>query len=102
VLTQAEQLAAIGQATGRELRWQELPRQAALQELAAAWGDPAFAETALDAWEWFVDHPETVTTAVQDITGAPAHSFADWAAANAAAFRRAHGDHRPSTTESSR
>jgi len=87
VLTQAEQLAAIGQAIGRELRWEELPRQAALQELAATWGDPAFAQTALDAWEWFVDHPETVTTVVQDITGAPAHSFADWAAANAAAFR---------------
>jgi uncharacterized protein YbjT (DUF2867 family) len=87
VLTQAEQLAVIGQAVGRELRWQELSRQAALQELTAAWGDPAFAQTALDAWEWFVDHPETVTSVVQDITGAPAHNFADWAAANAAAFR---------------
>ncbi len=87
VLTQADQLTAIGQAIGRELRWQELPRQAALQELAAAWGDPAFAQTALDAWEWFVDHPEPVTSVVQDLTGAPAHSFADWAAANAAAFR---------------
>lgn len=87
VLTQAEQLAAIGQAIGRELRWRELPRPAAVQELTAAWGDPAFARTALDAWEWFADHPETVTTTVQDITGAPAHSFADWAAANAAAFR---------------
>jgi uncharacterized protein YbjT (DUF2867 family) len=87
VLTQAEQLTVIGQAIGRELRWQELPRQAALQELAAAWGDPAFAQTALDAWEWFVDHPETVTSVVQDLTGAPAHNFADWAAANAAAFR---------------
>jgi uncharacterized protein YbjT (DUF2867 family) len=87
VLTQAEQLAAIGQAIGRELRWQELPRQAAAQELTAAWGDPAFARTALDAWEWFVDHPERVTTTVQDITGAAAHSFADWAGANAAAFR---------------
>src|SRR5215467_8006045 len=86
VLTQAEQLAAIGQAIGRELRWEELPRQAALQALAAAWGDRAFAETALDAWEWFVDHPETVTSTVQDVTGAPAHSFADWAAANATAF----------------
>jgi len=86
VLTQAEQLTVIGQAIGRELRWEELPRQAALQELAAAWGDPAFAQTALDAWEWFVDHPETVTSVVQDITGAPAHNFADWAAANAAAF----------------
>src|SRR5258708_5129107 len=87
VLTQVEQLAAIGHAIGRELRWQELPRQAALAALAAAWGDPAFAEMALDAWEWFVDHPETVTSAVQDLTGAPARSFADWAAANAAAFR---------------
>jgi uncharacterized protein YbjT (DUF2867 family) len=87
VLTQTEQLAAIGQAIGRELRWEELPRQAALAALAAAWGDPAFAETALDAWEWFVDHPETVTSAVQDLTGFAARSFADWAAANAAAFR---------------
>lgn len=40
VLTQAEQLAAIGQAIGRELRWRELPRPAAVQELTAAWGDP--------------------------------------------------------------
>jgi uncharacterized protein YbjT (DUF2867 family) len=87
VLTQAEQLAAIGQAIGRELRWEELPRQAALEALVAAWGDGAFAETALNAWEWFVDHPETVTSTVQDVTGAPARSFAGWAAANAAAFR---------------
>jgi uncharacterized protein YbjT (DUF2867 family) len=87
VLTQAEQLAAIGQALGRELRWQELPRQAALEALTAAWGDRAFAETALTAWEWFVDHPEKVTSAVQDITGARARSFADWAATNATAFR---------------
>jgi uncharacterized protein YbjT (DUF2867 family) len=87
VLTQAEQLAAIGQAIGRELRWEELPRQAALEALAAAWGDPAFAASALDTWERFVDHPETVTSTVQDITGVPARSFDDWAAANAAAFR---------------
>jgi hypothetical protein len=87
VLTQAEQLAAIGRAVGRELHWEELPRQAALEALTAAWGDPAFAEMALDAWHWFVDNPETVTSAVQDLTGVPARSFADWAVANAAAFR---------------
>jgi uncharacterized protein YbjT (DUF2867 family) len=86
VLTQAEQLAAIGQAIGRNLSWEDMPRQAAQEALAAAWGDKAFAETALDAWEWFIDHPETVTSAVQDITGSPARSFADWASANAAAF----------------
>jgi uncharacterized protein YbjT (DUF2867 family) len=86
VLTQAEQLAAIGQAIGRNLSWEDMPRQAAQEALAAAWGDEAFAETALDAWEWFIDHPETVTSAVQDITGSPARSFAGWASANAAAF----------------
>ena len=87
VLTQAEQLAAIGCALGRDLTWEELPRPAAQQALAAAWGDPGFAASALDTWERFVTHPETVTSTVRDVTGAPARSFADWAAANAGAFR---------------
>ncbi|HEV2254509.1 MAG TPA: NAD(P)H-binding protein [Streptosporangiaceae bacterium] len=87
VLTQAEQLAAIGRALGRDLTWEELPRAEAQQALAAAWGDPGFAASALDTWERFVTHPEVVTSAVRDLTGAPAHSFADWAAANADAFR---------------
>jgi uncharacterized protein YbjT (DUF2867 family) len=86
VLTQAEQLAAIGEAIGRDLAWEELPKQAAVEALAAAWGDRGFAEDAVNAWEWFVDHPEIVTSTVSDITGAPARRFADWAAANAAAF----------------
>lgn len=87
LLTQAEQLAAIGHALGRDLIWEELPRPAAQQALAAAWGDPGFAASALDTWERFVTHPEIVTSTVREITGAPAHSFADWAAANADAFR---------------
>ena len=32
-------------------------------------------------------HPEIATSTVREITGAPAHTFADWAAANADAFR---------------
>jgi uncharacterized protein YbjT (DUF2867 family) len=87
VLTQVEQLAAIGQALGRDLTWEELPKAEAQQALAAAWGDPGFAASALDTWERFVTHPETVTSSVRDVTGAPARSFADWAAANADAFR---------------
>jgi uncharacterized protein YbjT (DUF2867 family) len=87
VLTQVEQLAAIGQALGRDLTWEELPKAEAQHALAAAWGDPGFAASALDAWERFVTHPETVTSTVRDVTGAPARSFADWAAANAGAFR---------------
>ena len=86
VLTQAEQLAAIGRALGRDLTWEELPRAQAQQALTAAWGDPGFAASALDTWERFVTHPEVVTSTVRDLTGAPAHSFADWAVANADAF----------------
>ncbi|MGH3205058.1 MAG: SDR family oxidoreductase [Streptosporangiaceae bacterium] len=86
-LTQAEQLAAIGKALGRDLTWQELPRPEAMRALAAAWGDPGFAASALDTWERFVTHPEIVTSTVRDLTGTPAHTFADWAAANAGAFR---------------
>jgi uncharacterized protein YbjT (DUF2867 family) len=87
VLTQVEQLASIGQALGRDLTWEELPKAEAQDALAAAWGDPGFAASALDTWERFVTHPETVTNTVRDVTGAPARSFADWAAANAGAFR---------------
>jgi uncharacterized protein YbjT (DUF2867 family) len=87
VLTQVEQLAAIGQALDRDLTWEELPKAEAQHALAAAWGDPGFAASALDTWERFVTHPEAVTSTVRDVTGAPARSFADWAAANAGAFR---------------
>jgi uncharacterized protein YbjT (DUF2867 family) len=87
VLTQEAQLAAIGRALGRDLRWAELSRAEALPVLTAAWGDAGFAAGALDTWARFVDHPETVTATVEKLTGAPAHPFADWAAHNAAAFR---------------
>jgi uncharacterized protein YbjT (DUF2867 family) len=87
VLTQAEQVATIGKAIGRDLAWEEMPRPEAQRALTAAWGDAEFAASALDTWERFVTHPEAVTSTVRDVTGAPAHSFADWAAANADAFR---------------
>jgi uncharacterized protein YbjT (DUF2867 family) len=87
VLTQAEQVAAIGHALGRDLTWEELPRPEAQQALTAAWGDAGFAASALDTWEGFVTHPEIVTSTVREVTGVPARTFADWAAANADAFR---------------
>ena len=87
VLTQAGQLAAIGRALGRNLTREDLPRRAAQQVLAAAWGDPGSAASALDTRERFVTCPEIVTSTVRDVTGVPARSFADWAAANADAFR---------------
>jgi uncharacterized protein YbjT (DUF2867 family) len=86
VLTQEQQLAAIGTAIGRRLAWEELEPEDAVEALTAAWGDRAFAESAIRNWAGFADHPEAVTDTVEKVTGIRARSFADWAAANAGQF----------------
>jgi uncharacterized protein YbjT (DUF2867 family) len=80
-ISQAQQVSAIGEAIGRKLRWEELSREDIEDQLA---GVPA---TALDTWASFVDNPEIVTTTVQELTGRPAHSFAEWAREHADSFR---------------
>jgi hypothetical protein len=50
-------------------------------------GDAAFADSALNTWAEFVRKPEILTTTVQELTGAPARSFRDWAADHAGDFR---------------
>ncbi|OKI42206.1 SDR family oxidoreductase [Micromonospora sp. CB01531] len=86
-LTQEDQVRAIGRAVGRELRWSEMPVGEARQMLAAAFGDPAFADAALAGWAAFVARPEQVTDTVRQLTGHPARTYAEWAADHAAAFR---------------
>jgi uncharacterized protein YbjT (DUF2867 family) len=81
-ITQVDQVAAIGEAIGRPLRWEELPREAAERELAGRVPD-----TALDTWSGFVDTPETVTSVVAELTGHPARPFAQWAREHADDFR---------------
>lgn len=80
-ITQERQVSAIGDAIGRDLRWEELSREDIKEQLA---GVPA---TALDTWASFVDNPETVTSTVQQLTGVPARSFAEWAHEHADSFR---------------
>ncbi len=84
-----EQVRAIGAAIGRTLRWEELAREKAREQLITAWGDAAFADHALDAWAEFVTKPEPVTQTVEQITGTPARSFREWARDHAGDFDRA-------------
>ena len=79
--TQAQQVSAIGDAIGRDLRWEELSGEDIKDQIA---GVPT---TALDTWASFVDDPEIVTSTVQELTGRPAHSFAEWAREHADSFR---------------
>jgi len=86
-LTQVEQVHTIGEAIGRPLRWEEISPEAARQQLLTAWGDLSFVDGALDAWARFVTEPELVAPTVEDVTGAPARTFREWATDHAGDFR---------------
>lgn len=86
-LTQAEQVRQIGAAIGRDLRWEELA-EPAVRELMAAQGiAPEFIDGALEHWSSIVTDPEPVTNLVEQVTGRPARTFAEWAKDRADAFR---------------
>jgi len=87
VITQAEQVAIIGEAIGRAVRWEELAPAAARQQLLTAWGDAAFADSAMASWAALVSQPEPVTRTVEHLTGVPARAFRQWAGDHAADFR---------------
>lgn len=87
VLTQIEQVTVIGEAIGRPLHWQELPREAALRAMTAQGMPPSVAGDILDAHAAMEATPESVTTTVEDVTGAPATPFRQWAADHAGDFR---------------
>jgi uncharacterized protein YbjT (DUF2867 family) len=86
-ITQADQIAEIGTAIGRELRYEDMPQDEAVAELVARFGNADFARSALDVWAGFVTEPEVVTTAIAEVTGEPARPFRDWAAEHADDFR---------------
>lgn len=87
-LTQTEQVRTIGEAIGCPLRFEEIPSEQARPGLVAALGDEAFADGAIATWATFVDQPERVTSAVQEITGTPARTLLDWAVDHADDFRK--------------
>jgi uncharacterized protein YbjT (DUF2867 family) len=86
-ITQADQIAEIGTAIGRELRYEDMPHDEASVELVAMSGNADFARSALDTWAGLVTEPEVVTTTVAEITGEPARPFRDWAVEHADDFR---------------
>lgn len=86
-LTQVEQVQALGEGIGRQLRFEEISRDTARAQLVETFGDASFADTALDAWAAMVDEPEVVTSTVPEITGSPARSLGRWARDHAEDFR---------------
>ncbi|MGR6923591.1 SDR family oxidoreductase [[Actinomadura] parvosata] len=89
VLTQAEQVRILGRALGRPLRWQELTREEERRRLLADDGFPdAFVDELLDGYARMLDGPPpALTSTVEEVTGRPPRTFAQWAADHAADFR---------------
>jgi uncharacterized protein YbjT (DUF2867 family) len=85
-LSHARQVAVIGEVLGRRLAFHELSPDEVRRETAVSWPPPVV-DMLLAAWGAAVGHPAYVTTAVADLTGAPARSFHDWVAAHADSFR---------------
>jgi uncharacterized protein YbjT (DUF2867 family) len=85
-LSQFEQISTIGEAIGRSLRIEEMSPEDARDELLSVM--PAvIVKTLLDAWAAAIGQPAFVTSTVEEITGAPARTFRDWAIDHAAEFR---------------
>jgi len=84
-LTRAQMLATIGAAIGRELAYTEIsPEQFATQ--MSQYMPPEVITMLLDYWSDTVDEPDTVLTTVEDVTGRPARTLAQWASDHAADF----------------
>ncbi|MFH9727018.1 NAD(P)H-binding protein [Streptomyces sp. NPDC017254] len=85
-LTFVEQLAILAEATGRPAphtvvtpeRW---------KESVAGFIPEAFADALLSYWASHDGRPSPLTRTVEELTGHPARTFAEWAADHAAAFR---------------
>lgn len=86
-LSQAQQVAIIGDVTGQEIRFEELSPDEFRRETANTWPTPVV-DMLLDAWGASVGHPAFVTSNVAEIVGAPARTFRQWVTDHADAFRR--------------
>jgi uncharacterized protein YbjT (DUF2867 family) len=85
-LTQIEQVRLIGEAIGRELRFEELPADAFRKAAAGHIPAPAV-DDLLRYYAHYVGRTAEMSQDVHKITGRPATPFADWAVEHAADFR---------------
>jgi uncharacterized protein YbjT (DUF2867 family) len=87
VLTPPEMVRLIGEAIGRDLRFVELT----VEQARLRWQEAGFPGEVIEFFLWAHGNTPpigyTVTTTVEEVTGRPARTFAQWAAEHADAFR---------------
>ncbi|WP_236573109.1 NAD(P)H-binding protein [Streptomyces sp. GS7] len=86
ILSRAEQVWAIGEAIGRPLRFDGIPAHAARRQMLADGRPPALVEALLASAETRTA-ANLISSAVEEVTGAPARTFRQWASDHAVDFR---------------
>ncbi|MEU3601575.1 NAD(P)H-binding protein [Streptomyces sp. NPDC006798] len=87
LITQERQVALIGEAIGRSLRFEEIALDEAVEQMKAAGYPAELVDAVLPAQAQLLDEPEPVNGEVERITGTPARSFREWAVDHAEDFR---------------
>ena len=87
-LTQRDQVHTIGEAIGRQLRFEEISPEDARQRMLALM-PPSIVDVLLETWARMTTEPALLTRTVAEITGAPARTFREWALDHGADFRLA-------------
>lgn len=87
-LTQRQQVQIIGDSIGRPLRFEELSRESAREQMLSMMFPSPVADMLLNAYAAAVGRPALVTSTVLEVTGAAARSFHDWATDHAGDFAR--------------
>jgi uncharacterized protein YbjT (DUF2867 family) len=87
LLSQRDKVRLIGEAIGRDVRWEELSAEQAKAAMLAQGLPPDVPDRLLGYWSTIGQRQEPATTSVEQILGHPALTFAQWATEHAAAFR---------------
>jgi uncharacterized protein YbjT (DUF2867 family) len=84
-ISRAEMVRQIGLALGREIPYVELTHEEAVTGLTPSMGE--YARWYVEGMALLAQHPQRPVPTVAQVAGRPATTFADWAVANADAFR---------------
>jgi uncharacterized protein YbjT (DUF2867 family) len=85
-LSRAEQLATIGRAIGRSIRYQEVPPEVALEQMTSTGLPREHAQGALKVVAATIGCQPDITPDVERVTGRPALTFTQWVADHVADF----------------
>ncbi len=87
LVTQERQVALIGEAIGRPVRFEEITLAEAGEQMRAAGYPPELVEAVLPVQAKMLANPEPVNGEVERVTGTPARTFQEWAVDHATDFR---------------